>query len=40
MVSIAIETCSSLSLQLDASTAGIDAKIKKYTEELGIEAPF
>ena len=26
--------------QLDASTADIDAKIKKYTQELGIEAPF
>ena len=26
--------------QLDASTAGIDAKIKQYTQELGIEAPF
>jgi len=26
--------------QLDVSTADIDAKIKKYTQELGIEAPF
>ena len=26
--------------QLDASTAEIDAKIAKYTQELGIEAPF
>ncbi len=26
--------------QLDASTADIDAKIKQYTQELGIEAPF
>lgn len=26
--------------QLDASTADIDAKIKKYTQELGIDSPF
>ena len=26
--------------QLDASTADIDAKIKQYTQELGIESPF
>ncbi|NCB78298.1 MAG: type I restriction-modification system subunit M, partial [Negativicutes bacterium] len=26
--------------QLDASTADIDARIKQYTQELGIEAPF
>ena len=26
--------------QLDASTSDIDAKIKQFTQELGIEAPF